>query len=76
MSYTDYAPLLIAARKHLANAEAAAALHKWQLARAEASMAERTVARMTDWFNSAHSDQLLRELAQEVLDKVPLGGQS
>ena len=40
MSYSDWSIHLIAAKKALANAEAAAALHKWKLANAYAMQAQ------------------------------------
>ena len=47
----DWSVFLLAARKALANAEAAAALHDWSLARMEASSAEKNAAKLTDWFS-------------------------
>ena len=61
MSYTDYAPLLIAARKHLANAEAAAALHKWQVACNEVWEGSQDMAKLWLWM-----DKMFPEGSEEV----------
>ena len=49
MTYSDWAPLIINARKHLATFEAAAAIHDWRTAEFACSDAQTDLWQLSEW---------------------------
>jgi hypothetical protein len=77
MTYSDYSPLLLAAQKHLKNAEAALALHDWNGAGIACTDANDQLWQLAQWIDRQLGQGYMQGQSKLPIDSPSdLGGQS